>query len=134
MPNTASVASFNDSTGSLVPGASYYGPARDVSVGNSVDGGVPGRYATSLVVTSNPTNPATVKILGCQDASIQPGEESRPQPPGGSLFGWALIDQFAAPGGSQVTKEVKVTHRWVRVLVVNGAVAQTVTVTTDFRE
>ena len=121
MPGTPTLYSVVDTSGSLGNGATFNGPARDMSIGSAVVGAVPGRYSSSIVITTNPTNPATVKVQVSHDwGSASPS--------------WGTIDTLAAPGGSQVSKEVPVAYRWVRIQVVNGAVTQTVAVTVDFKE
>jgi hypothetical protein len=123
MPNTPTLLSVVDTSGSLGNGAAYNGPARDMHVGfSSAPGVAPGRRASSIVVSANPANPATIKV----QVSADWGNPSGPT--------WITVDQLAAPGGSQVSKEIPIAYRWLRIQVVNGATTQTVSVTTAFQE
>jgi hypothetical protein len=119
MATTPTLLSVNDTSGSLGNGATFNGGPRDVHVGFANAPGVPpGRRASSVIVTANPTNAATVNVQGSQDYNGP----------------WVTIGTLAAPGGSAVSKEVAVPFRWVRVQVINGATTQTVSVTTAFQE
>jgi hypothetical protein len=119
MPTTPTIASYVDASGSLGNGATYVGPARDVHQGAAAAAGVPpARYSSSMVVTLNPANPATVNVQGSQDINGP----------------WVTLGSLAAPGGSQVSKEVPLTWRYARISVTNGAVTQTISTTVDFKE
>jgi hypothetical protein len=120
MATTPTLLSVNDTSGSLGNGAVFNGNARQMHVGYANAPGVPvGRYASSVVVTANPANAATIIVQGSQDYA-------------GSA-GWVTVDTLVAPGGSAVSKEVAVPFRFVRIQVQNGSTTQVVSVTTAFQ-